>query len=352
MSTTSNLQWYKDATSGGAVKILGHLVFYTVTGERVPHAQAVQSLRQIPQSKIGSAFPQNAPKDVDVFRRVSSSVKRSKVPTSDPNIVQNVLIRNVGTANGITTKRVVVEDVSSGSKVLDFSQEIDLEFNGVSGLAQWQPRGASSNALAVEVAEEVLNEYYSWRGCLNSYAVREWIRAELVLMGATAIKRGVYFVSAAHTEALDQMTSFVAGLPGNSMFHTLPLVDNETQRRMLEAAYEEEAQTEMDNLMVEINTIVSKKKNISQKGRDAKVREAARLVKKMEEYKGLLNTTLAQAQARSDLLQEIMDDFLEVPSKRDVDVDEDDQSDEPDEPDTDEPERPKDDLDELESLLS
>src|SRR5690606_30708430 len=130
----------------------------------------------------------------------------------------------------------------------------DVAFNETSGQVFKRDLGTPGPAhtLAEEVADEIISEYYSWRGCLNSYAIREWIRAELNDVNATTIKRGVYFISPMHQAVIDQLTAFVRDLPGSSMFHTIPLPDTTAQREMLEAAYAEEATSEIDDLLQEM----------------------------------------------------------------------------------------------------
>lgn len=328
----ASIAQYTDGVTGGSVQLLGYLSMYTISGERVQHSTAVQTLKDGSYKHIGGAFPANAPKDVDVFKRIASNAKRSKVPTDNDDITRNVLVRNVGTSNNTTTKRIVVEDVGKAKKALAYGQHFDVEFNHTSGLvvkrdltpillADRQPLTHLSavqqerHDLAEEVVDEIISDYNAWRGCLNSYAVREWLRAELQRLMATSVKRGVYFVSADQREALDELVRFVNLLPGKSMFHLIPLVDNAKQREMIEAAYETETQTEIDDLMAEIAQTVDSGAKVTKKGREAKVKAVAALNQKMVEYQELLSSTLDTASARLDLLNEIMDEFLEVETK-------------------------------------
>lgn len=329
----ASISTYTDGVSGGTVPILGYLTFYTVTGERVPHASAVANLSDGTYKHIGAEFPQKAPKDADVFKRIASNAKRTKVPTDNSDVTRNVLVRNVGTSNNTTTKRIVVEDVGKSKKALAYEQHFDVEFNHTSGLVvkrdltpillaeQKVPAlslaSQDRHDLAEQVADEIINDYMAWRGCLNSYAIREWLRSELQGVYATSIKRGVYFISADNEPTLDELTRFVNLLPGGSMFHTIPLPDNAKQRKMLEDAYELEAQEEIDNLMSDVVEIVSGGVNFTEKGRQAKIAAAAALNQKMTEYQELLDSKMGLASARLDLLNEIMDEFMEVePSKR------------------------------------
>lgn len=327
----ASIAQYTDGVTGGSVQLLGYLSMYTITGERVPHSTAVASLKDGSYKHIGASFPTTAPKDVDVFKRIASSAKRTNVPTDNPDVSKNVLIRNVGTSNGVTTKRIVVEDVGKAKKVLGFEQHFDVEFNHTSGLvvkrdltpvllqntgaATLTPAEQENHDLALEVADEIISDYNAWRGCLNSYAIREWLRAELQALRATSVKRGVYFVSADQRDALDELVRFVNLLPGQSMFHLIPLVDNAKQREMIKAAYETETQTEIDDLMAELAQTVDSGAKVTEKGRKAKVEAVAALNQKMVEYQDLLSSTLDTASARLDLLNEIMDEFLEVDVK-------------------------------------
>lgn len=309
----ANISQYKSGVTGGSVPILGYLVFYTVTGERVPHAEAVKALANDGYTHIGKDFPPAPPKDVDVFKRIASQAKRSRVETDKDDVFKNVLIRDVGSMNNTVTKRIVVEYVTRKNKKLDFVQPKDVEFNQNSGVVVDRDRpGVPSEDIADDIAAWIKSEYYAWRGCLNSYAVREWIRAEIRRLNASVIKKGVYFVSADREDALLELTRFVGNLPGDSMFHTLPLVDNTKQRDMLKVAYESEAQKEIDELMADIGDAIATGRKTTTKGYETKLRSYVHLTQKMQDYKALLNDNLSLASARMDLLDEMMDEFSDT----------------------------------------
>lgn len=298
--------------SAGAegLPILGHLVFYSVSEEPVPHSNLMALVGQT--QHILGRLPTSPPRDEDVFKRIASKAGLKKVPDpSDDTKSRNVLVRNVPQL--VTpTRRIVVEEIvreAGTTRRLDYTQptEVFLLQAGVQFRDYDVNAPAEAKELGDKVAQAIASDFASQRGCLDSNAIRHWIRQELSALHAIAIRRGIYFVPQKGEDALAEIDSILDQLPGSTTFHTLPLVDNAKQREMLENALVNDVEEAVEDMIGDVLEVAQKKRKLSDRGFKARVEEYAIITGKMETYKELLSKTLAETNARIALLDEAMD---------------------------------------------
>lgn len=308
----TNLDSYTAGVAATHTPILGNVLWYHVTGVLIPHADMVSAFEGSPLE--GELPPK--PRDGDCFKRLCSKAERRKVETDDPNILKNVLIRQVSTpVEDLIIRRIVVEEVTPSNRRIDFRQVLDVQFDRRTSYISVRPvtdsQGLTINdPIAIDVARQIQNQFAVEKGCLNSYAIREWIRHRIAALGATIVRPGggVYFTAADHEDTVKKLEAFVESLPGGSSFHYLPLIDTDKQREMLKAAFESESVGEIDALIAEIGDILGDPdKKITQ---DAFVKLAERhqfLMNKVDDYSGLLKTNLDEVDVRLAMFKKGMD---------------------------------------------
>lgn len=298
--TQATIQGYNDGIKTNTIPKLGNLVWYSISGVKVEHAK----LKELIEGTFLEGTEPPKPKDADTFRRICSNAERKKLETGDPEIFKNILIRTASAPNeDLIVRRIVVEVVTPSNKRLDYFQTIDVSFNKKTTaitftVHKWDP-------IAQDIANEIKAEFYSWRGNLNSYAVREWIRNAIIQMKATHVKPtgGIYFVSDSHESQLEELEKLVANL-GTSSVHYLPLVDTGKQRDMLKAAFESESIGEIDELLAEISAICQDPtKKITEKAYEQMMDRFDHLGDKLDDYNGILKTNLGQVDARLQLFE-------------------------------------------------
>lgn len=291
---------------------LGRLTWYTVSGMRVSHAQVVQGLASV---GLGSHLPP-IPKDFDVFRRVSSNAQIKKVPVpNEAGVFENYLIREVaGRGDTVVTRRIVVEKVDRKGKRLDYRQLRDIDFNKDTSAITIREvndpiAGYSTSSVDVThptaaiITKNIRDEFIAWRGMLNSYAIREFIRKMVCSWGATCVRDGVYFLPEDKAAEVESMETFVNNLPGDAMFHSMPLVDDRKQREMIKRAFQAETSDAIDQMMVEIDELQANTRGIST-DRYAKIlTDYQNLTSKTTEYGELLETELGESHSRLSLFQ-------------------------------------------------
>lgn len=285
--------------------LLGRLMWYAVTTDTlIDHKTIVQELHRV---GLTSAIPPY-PKDHNVFRRITTTVQRRKEPTTTEGVFENWLVRDVATRGEMTiVRRVVVETVDKAGRRLDYRQVADIMFDrGTSTLTYAWINGFddTTDPVAGQMISEVTKQYKTWRGKLNHYAIREWIRKTIIDMGAIAVRPsgGVYFLREDHADNVEALESFVAALPGSNECHSLPLVDDKKQRQMLHRALEAETSDAIDGLITEIRTI-RKDGKVTPKRFAEILGESKRLRSKTAEYAKLLETSLGEIDSRIDILQ-------------------------------------------------
>lgn len=91
---------------------------------------------------------------------------------------------------------------------------------------------------------------------------------------------------------------------GSSSVHYLPLVDTGKQREMLKAAFEAESIGEIDELLMEIGSVLSDpEKKISQKKYEQMMDRFDGLGDKLDEYDTLLKSNLSGVSTRLQVFE-------------------------------------------------
>lgn len=278
--------------------LLGRLVWYSLPEMRVPHDNLATML-----DEAGiKAAPPRTPSDADVFRRVCSGVKRLRCSTADPDVFENYRMTEFKDTDTIT-RRVVRERVNTAGRKLGFKEVMDISFVRSTGDLVIRPiEPMRPNSVASGIQDEVIDNYYEWRGCFNAQAIREWMRGLLMSFGGTMVRPGggVYFLQERHLptveglEAIGDVLSDMTVADGSRVeFHSLPLIDDRKQREMVQRAFEAETVDAIDALLVEINALTGSGKKISQDRFTGLMAQFQELTSKTKDYEGLLEDKLA-----------------------------------------------------------
>lgn len=283
---------------------LGRLMWYSVTEDTmVDYKTMVMELANV---GLNLKVPP-VPRDFNVFKRVSSDAQRKVRISSDPVLVEHWMVRDVAGRNEETiVRRIVMEERDSANRKLSYRQIVDVEFNRTTGKMhfRWMPDCDDAKyPTAQDMLLDITANFRKWKGMLNHYAIREWIRKTILDMGATSVRQSgsLYFLKEAHAGDVEKLELFVDRLPGGNECHSLPLVDNEKQRKMVRKALEAETNDAVDHLLSEIRQI--KKDGKLTPARFAEIlSEAKQLQAKTKDYAGLLQTTLREIDSRLTIL--------------------------------------------------
>jgi hypothetical protein len=230
-----------------------------------------------------------------------------KVPTDNPDVFENFLVRDLKYDGDKIFRRVVGEKVDAKGKRLSYEQLIDVTFNRDTSFIQTRQMGAE-NDKAKAVVEKIHSEFARQRNCLNSWAIREWIRHFILSLQATQVRPGggVYFVTDDYADEIDRLGEFCEWLGEGVVFHSLPLVDDASQRKMIREAYEVETVGAAKTLLDEIAEINTKGDRISERKYEEMLGQYQALAGKTEEYSTLLDDQLQNASSHLELLMKSM----------------------------------------------
>lgn len=287
--------------------LLGQLLWYSMSEVRVPHADAVAI---ITGEGIGNV--PNKPRDADVFKRIASKVTRTKVPTNDEDIFENYRWVEFKDENEIS-RRLIRETVDNNGRKLSVDERLDVTFNRGTSKITIDPIAADVSGYDISLADEISSGFDTWRGCLNAYALREWMRAHIYSRClATKVKPGggVYFVQQAfvdNVEALERigvaLQAYLVEAHGEVEFHSLPLLDDRKQREMVQKYFEAETVDAVDAMMAEITKISKSTRKISSDKYAELLTQYQDLASKTKEYEDLLESKLASTTTRLDLFE-------------------------------------------------
>jgi hypothetical protein len=290
---------YRERLADSGTALLGHLVWYYVPENvRVDHEDVFKILVR---AGLGLHVPR-APGDIDVFRRVSTACARNRVPTANPQVFENYLIRDLpDVKTAPIVRRVVREIVDADNRKLGYDEVAELSFDRQKGVLSCKHLLASKTA--DEICKQVQDDYVAERGCLNSYAIRMLILR--VLQGACNAANvrypsgGLYFVSDEYADKLDALERLGHAISAfGAQIHTIPLIDDRRQRDMLKRAFEAESVDEIDRLLTEVVDLRAAKKRISVDKYATIVTQLNDLTTKAKEYEELLETGLSSTHSR------------------------------------------------------
>lgn len=296
----SDLTAYTDRITKNADNVLGYITWYFVAETLVPHDRLVEILAD---NHLGGFAPRR-PADADVFRRVTRAAQAKRVPTADPDVLVNVLVRDVSHGDdAVLLKRIVIERVDAKGKTLAYTEAYDVSFEKASSLLQLRRLTPNTEAAADEAAAQIRRDYAASVGCVNAAAVRDIFNRALSGSHATSVRPsgGVYFVMSYHAEVLNGLKALAQHVPG-AMMGTCPLPDSLEQREMLRESVEFASEAEIESIQNEIADLLRAGQDVTGARIATLTGRVNALKGKAKAYTDLLETNLGRTNAGLDIL--------------------------------------------------
>jgi hypothetical protein len=279
--------------------VLGELVFYKVHQARLPHAQGKQLYEELGMGDVALPLPP-IPKDLDTFARICSENAKKEIPSDTEGVGWTLLVRPVNQ----NLRIIVFEARNAKGETLEHAQIGELRF--VDGKATGETYTTPYTGPAKELIDHLRSQFRHWQGCHHSYQIREWIRGSLLQHEATAIRDGLYFVPAASAKALAKIEDFTSKIPGKVKIHTLPLIDTDNQRAMVEEAFTDEAMGTLETLLSEVGDLVNLGNEITQARYDGLHRRYRGVAGKIDTYSTILDKHLNSSGLRMEMLEDAL----------------------------------------------
>lgn len=301
---TATLSDYRSQAEGvGSDAYLGRLFWYSLSNVRLPHDQMIRMLHQCGILK-DLPLP---PTDVDVFKRVCATVKRTRIPYNSTEHFANFIQREFRDTEYVT-RRIVREIVDHKGRRLTFTEMGDIRYKRSDASLLYEP--IDSDIEAYEMWTEIAEGFKLWRGCMNLYGVREWVKRFIENLGATCVRQGggVFFLAEEHVDRVESLEEFAALINtadcGQVEFHSLPLLDDGKQRDMVRRAFEAETCDAIDAMLVEVADLADKGLTTDRYARV--LTDYQQLVARTQSYEALLEDTLANTGTRLQVFQKAL----------------------------------------------
>ncbi|MFD2658543.1 DUF6744 family protein [Gracilibacillus thailandensis] len=266
------------ATSSEGIEQLGYIFWYSVTSNvEVTRIELEQQFQTI---GIDENWLPNPIRSSDAFRRATKEVQRKKVPTSDPNMFQNFLVREVYSDNKLIQRNIVIETVDHNGKRLDYdSNATVMQLNKEDNSFSIQ----SSNNTASELAEQAKQRFQKYIDYYSAQQLRVMINKYLSSLAPTPVRSngGVYFIPQSFSKDLKKLQLLCEYLQSEGV--SVPLQDTSENKNLVLSKLENEMK-EVLNRCKELSDQENLKKQIYKDS----IEEARRVANTYKAYKETL----------------------------------------------------------------
>lgn len=300
--------------------LLGNILWFSISDADINYEGAKKELEA---RGLSTDYLRKRLRPVDAFKKACRDIDK-RFPVRDDGIQSRFMANSVGHDKETAHRHVVLEraHVATGQKrrlVYDTVAEVifhrgeinpegkytgfridiirkNLELIGVDPTPQ-------EEAWMDAMLGGLVSRFDHYRTHLDSHAVRSYVRDHLIGLYATCVKGngGVYFAQQRHTDTVAAISDWVHSI--GSEFHMMPLVDLGDQRKMVQAAYEDEVIGEVERLSAEIADVLKTNRSITDNTFDAYSDRVAELMGKHREYSLMLGDKLGMAQERIDIFK-------------------------------------------------
>ncbi|OPY64055.1 MAG: hypothetical protein A4E56_00109 [Pelotomaculum sp. PtaU1.Bin065] len=293
-----------EKASGMDIKFIGFLLWFSVADCRITREQLEEVFSE---TGIDS---KRLPKEIsprDAFRRATSAAEKKRIPLDlKEERFLNCMIREIR-ADSKQINRQLVREIVDGKNVrLEYTPVADLihQENGIHLIPKVDLLHDER-----DVIDEIKDTYEIEKNCYNGRTMRDIINALLWECHPVAVRTsgGVYFVPARYEETTKSIKRFAKRLNDyRSTDHkttcwTMPLVDAEEQRSMIEESLEDQVASESKAVIDEMAKLTKGERKITQKLANQYVERVKSLKKLYTEYEDMLNYKSVEAQANLDL---------------------------------------------------
>lgn len=289
---------------------LGSLLWYSIKHQLITREEL---RKKFDESHVEHKWLPNPIRMADAFRRATSEIqkKHKKVPTSDPSVFLNFLIREVYYDDEKVQRNIVIEKVNKKGKSLDYnSTSTIILFHKDDGTISITANGNqdAGELEAKRLAYEAKDLFDTYSKNYDAHTLRFMVKNILDSMSPTAVRPsgGVYFVPRNHQARLDAVVNLVNRLDHAEAF-SVPLFDTKNNRGMVNRKLRDD----MIAAIAKCKSIVHSPELRKSQVTDI-LNEARRVVKTFNEYQGVVNLDL---ELLSDSLVELKNLSIAVMQK-------------------------------------
>jgi hypothetical protein len=291
--------------------LLGRIVMFTVTDERVERAKLEQWFVDL---NLNPTFIPAENRAIDSFKKATTDVDSTEYELPG-NLKGILLTRNVTTDNEMVVRFIVREIRDSARRKLAHDKVIEAVFYKETKAGGKVQRGTGAIRLtkvmddlepseepnidkAIQAVKDSYDNYYRY---IDGQKIRAMVREYLKYLNAIEIKGGVYFVHKNRTDELLRLRDLLNRVGGGCRMDQIPIIDLDNERQIIVEAFQREAEESLSNLVKDIAFVRSTRKKVTPDAYAKLKRAYDRVMDQAMEYQRTLGLSQTRTSAAAEL---------------------------------------------------
>lgn len=281
--------------------VLGRLLWYSVSEPKIEYDKLEARMKEL---GISTGYLPPRTRGVDAFRLSCKASQKRRI--RDGAILENYMLREVVCDDDRVIQHIMQERVDSKGETLSYEK--------VGKAIYYRPDAANPKGriavvneapfyderltdIVTSILADIENDWRDRVVYLHANAIRGVINRILSDCSTIRVRRsgGVFFSPEEYKDRVNTLAELLNDLDGECHMHAIPLVDTESEREMLLAAFENEAVKEIERSMDEMAALLKSGKKITVHQASQYVEKHKRLTDQALEYSELLDDQLSRS---------------------------------------------------------
>ncbi len=306
------------AHGGEKVPILGHLIWFSVKESRIEPEELRRLFAQI---GIPTEFIQEDISPINAFKRATSELSEEIEVPLDQNRIAVFLVRLTAKSDTEIVKSIIKEVRDQNDKRLSYEEVGRVHFDKDTKDVRYYATQPDSQP----VLSQIKHLYETYGRYITGKQIRAIFHDIIESMSPTQVRPSgaVYFIPHQYADMVQKMEVLSKELipygitDFSSAFESIPLIDADKTRALVELRFEEQNTRDVDKTLVELTKLLQ--------GTDATTRTGARyieMVKKAKEniarYEGMLDKEMSISRMKVEVLDQQVQKLLEKIAQKEL----------------------------------
>jgi len=303
---------------GEKVPILGHLIWYSVKESRIK----IEDMRRLfAQIGLPADFLPEEPSNINAYKRATTELSEEVEVKLDQNRTAVYMVRLTAKSDEEIVKSIIKEVRDAGDKRLSYEEIGRVHFDKDTEDVRYYDLQPDSQPIITQIKQL----YETYRTYLTGKQIRAMFHEIIQSMSPTLVRPSgaVYFIPYVHADMVQKMEVLSKELANfgitdfQSAFESIPLIDADKTRALVELRFEEQNTRDVDKTLVELAKLLQ--------GSDATVKTAAKYVEQVKmsketisKYEGLLNKEMSIARMKVEVLDQQVQKLVDKVAQRQI----------------------------------
>ncbi len=303
---------------GEKVPILGHLIWYSVKESRIK----IEDMRKLfAQIGLPADFLPEEPSNINAYKRATTELSEEVEVKIDQNRTAVYMVRLTAKSIEEIVKSIIKEVRDAGNKRLSYEEIGRVHFDKDTEDIRYYDLQPDSQPIITQIKQL----YETYRTYLTGKQIRAMFHEIIQSMSPTLVRPSgaVYFIPYVHADMVQKMEVLSKELASfgitdfQSAFESIPLIDADKTRALVEVRFEEQNTRDVDKTLVELAKLLQ--------GSDATARTAAQYVEQVKKsketiskYEGLLNKEMSIARMKVEVLDQQVQKLVDKVAQRQI----------------------------------